>query len=231
MLLTFIAIPVLFFSLGNYKFAAGSGLLAVFVAFSLYMVRKDTCKELDQRAALLFELGFETVEDDTARKQLLKLGKRRTKKAEFPYLARFRCAVDGVQVFATVQNCDVWATDREISPADALTLHAQVNPGIPGFRLGPPLAFAHRPLENFLRAPLSGFIDSSLEKSWYIYAGSAPSAELNLPRSLLDTPATNEYWTCEEGELRFTTFGELSHEQLRDAIAQLVIVAAHLNSL
>lgn len=225
------AIPVFLLAFGNYGLAAGVGAFAGFIAFLFYSVRKGACAELERRAAMLFELGFEIIENPAVRKEMLKLGKPKSIEGDFPYLARFKGTVDGVEVLATVQNCDIWATGHENSAAGALTLHTAVNPRIPGFRLGPPLPFGYRPLEKLLRAPLSGFIDSSLEKPWYIYSGSAQSAELNLPRSLLDNPVPDEYWTCESGQLRFTVCGDLQPEQLANALAQFGLVATHLNSL
>ncbi len=230
-LVIFVAIPALLLAFGNFKVAAGYGVLAVLVVWALYSVRKDARSELDRRAVMLFELGFEITEDPAVRERMLKLGKSKSGEGDFPYFARFKGAVDGVEVLATVQNCDIWATGRENPTAGALTLHTSINPRIPGFRLGPPLPFGHRPLEKLLRAPLSGFIDSSLEKPWHIYSGSAQSAELNLPRSLLDSSVPDEYWTCESGELRFTVCGDLMPEQLANALAQFGLVAAHLNSL
>lgn len=216
--------------------AFSAGLLGI-VGGLWYWKRIGDSRRGQRLAQPFIRLGFVPITDSLEDERLQRAARKVDSEGAVAwYLVRLRGTVGGapssneepMEVIVTLQEADAWASKREVGSAPAVSLQTRINRPIESFRIGPPLPLGMRPIEKGLRAPLSGFADAGLEKTWFLYSGSIRSAESSLPRSILDDPQPEEFWMCDGGVLRLTSNVDLTDETAAGALARLRMARDHV---
>ncbi len=224
-----VAAVIMWFS-GHYVEVVLGCLFAVFTAYWLLCGERKTIEHAEQEAKPFVHLGFRSIEDHSLRSAVLEA--HRKKDSEHAgTLTLLRGEHRGVSITITLADVDQHATPQEVCHGRVTMLETAASACPSLFRIGPPLAIGHRGLERFLRAPLSGFNDPALERSWYMYQGRPEIAETLLPTYILRAPWPEERWSSIGGVVRATWYGRFPSERASEALDRLVRTVELINAI
>ena len=206
---------------GNYVEAILASFIAVFSTYWLLCGERATIEHAEQEAQPFVRLGFQSIDDPSLRRAVLE-AQRKKNSEHAGTLTLLRGEYRGVSITITLADVDLYATPQEVCFGRVTMLEATAGASPSPFRIGPPLAIGHRALERFLRAPVSGFNDTELERSWYMYQGRPDIAETFMPADILRNPWPDERWSSIGGVVRATWYGQFPPERVSEALDRLV---------